>query len=287
MPELKKRNTMYLLFDIGATNTRLAVSKDLQSFQEPRIIPTDQSFDVAVKNMVATALELSKGEHILAAAGGIAGPLDKEKSKLVVAPNIPDWENKPLQKELEGAFNGPVFLENDTAIIGLGELADGAGTGSEIFSYITISTGLGGCRFVDGRIDRSAFGFEPGHHIIDADRTYMNGSNPEGHIEGFVSGAGFKKRFGKNPEEINDEQVWEEATHALGIALHNIILLWSPDTMVIGGSLTKKLEIEAIVKEVENTMVIFKELPEIKKAELGDIGGLHGAMAYLRQRIEL
>ena len=105
MPELKKRNTMYLLFDIGATNTRLAVSKDLQSFQEPRIIPTDQSFDVAVKNMVATALELSKGEHILAAAGGIAGPLDKEKSKLVVAPNIPDWENKPLQKELEGAYD--------------------------------------------------------------------------------------------------------------------------------------------------------------------------------------
>ena len=278
---------MYLLFDIGATNTRLAVSKDLQSFEEPKIIPTDQSFNTAIKNMLATAQELSGGKNILAAAGGIAGPLDKEKSKLVAAPNMPDWEDKPLQKELEAVIKGPVFLENDTAIIGLGELADGAGKGSDIFSYITLSTGLGGCRFVDGEIDKSAFGFEPGHHIIDADGTFLGGSNKDGHIEGYVSGAGFKKRFGKNPEDIENKNVWEDATHALGIALHNIILLWSPDTMVIGGSLTKKLSIEKIVKEIENVMVIFKELPTIKKAELGDIGGVHGAMAYLRQRSEL
>jgi len=61
---------MYILFDIGGTKTRIATSKDLESFSEPTIFPTPQSFEEGIEAMVKTARELSDGENIELAAVG-------------------------------------------------------------------------------------------------------------------------------------------------------------------------------------------------------------------------
>src|SRR6185436_9338463 len=58
------------------------------------------------------------------------------------------------QSELNKLFNCPVYLENDAALCGLGEASVGAGQGSKIMVYLTISTGVGGARIVGGKIDR-------------------------------------------------------------------------------------------------------------------------------------
>ncbi|MBI4160216.1 ROK family protein [Candidatus Wolfebacteria bacterium] len=277
---------MFLLFDIGGTNMRLAVSPDGKNFNEPRIVQTPRDFDDGVSFFAKIAVELSAGGRIKAAAGGIAGPLDREKTKLVNSPNLSGWIDKPLKETFQKAMNIPVYLENDAAVVGLGEAANGAGKGEEIVAYITVSTGVGGARIVDGKIDRNIFGFEPGHQIIDPDGTLCPACGGAGHLEGHVSGAALEARFKRKAHEITDAHVWEEEAKWLAYGLNNTIVYWSPSIVVLGGSMITKnpgMTIERISYHLKKTLVIFKELPRLAKAELGDVGGLHGALEILKQ----
>lgn len=269
---------MYFLFDIGGTNMRIAVSKDGKHIGEPKKIPTPQDFNEGVRQIAVIAAELSEGGKIESAAGGIAGPLNRQKTTLANSPNLPGWVGKPLAEELSRAIGAPVYVENDTALVGLGEAVAGAARGHAIAAYITVSTGVGGVRIVDGAIDRSAMGFEMGHQIIDA-----NGKT----LEDRISGSAFEKRYGKKPYEVTAADAWEEAARVLAVGLHNTMVYWSPDIIVLGGPMiigNPAIPLERAREHLRNMMRIFPVFAEIKKAELGDTGGLHGALELLRQK---
>jgi glucokinase len=114
--------------------------------------------------------------------------VDKQAKKLVKSPHLPKWVDKPLGSRLEKALGVKVLLENDAALAALGEAVFGAGRRAEIVGYLTISTGIGGARVVDGRIDKKSVGFEPGHMIIDV-------GNKVGYWEDFASGTAMEKNL--------------------------------------------------------------------------------------------
>ena len=274
---------MYILFDIGGTKTRIAGSPDLKSFTDPVIFETPEKYSDGIAKIKEVVQEISGGKKIKKIAGGIAGPVGRRKSSLIKAPNLSDWVYKPLQSDLEDCFKAKVLIENDAAMAGLGEANFGAGKGFRIVVYITVSTGCGGARIVNGEIDEYAIGFEPGHQIIDADYTYF--SDADGiYLNDIISGNGILKRTGKRPEEIEDETFWEKVTEALVYGLNNTIVHWSPDVLVLGGSIINfnKIEIQNIEGKLKRLIKIYPELPLIKKGELVDSAGLYGAMAYLR-----
>lgn len=265
---------------------RLAVSPDGKNFDEPRIVETPQDFNSGISLFAELASELSVGKKIKAAAGGIAGPLDREKAKLVNSPNLSGWINKPLKEMLQETIKTSVHLENDAAVVGLGEAVNGAGRGEEIVAYITVSTGIGGARIVDGKIDRNIFGFEPGHQIIDPTGTSCPICGSAGHLEGRVSGIALEACFKKKAHEITDPQVWDEEAKWLAYGLNNTVVHWSPSVVVLGGSMMTKnpgIPIERVSYHLKKTLVIFPEHPRLAKAELGDVGGLYGALEILRQ----
>ena len=281
---------MYLLFDIGGTKTRLATSKDAVSFNTPIIIDTPQKFEEGISAFSTAVNKLVEGEKIEKAVGAVSGPLDKEHSMLVNAPNLKGWNGKPLKKELEKILSAPVVLENDAALVGLGEAVYGAGKGHNIVAYITVSTGVGGARIVGGKIDISSMGFEPGHQIIDFNGQDCPGlgCNGKGHLEGYVSGNALQHRFGKHPAEITDEKVWEELAQWLAIGLNNSIVHWSPDIVVLGGSMMTKtpgISIERVKVHLEKVNHIFPGIPILKIAELEDVGGLYGALELAKQHV--
>ena len=280
---------MYILFDIGGSKMRIAASNDCKTLiGEPRIEKTPKDFNEGMELLSKVADELSEGAVIRAAGGGIAGPLDRSKTKLMNSPHLTDWVGKPIKEEIENRLNTKVFMANDTAIVGLGEAHDGAGAGANIVVYITVSTGVGGARIVDGRIDKRAYGFEPGHQIVDIDQTLCKECK-SGQLEDLVSGTATKHRFGKEPYEVHDELLWsEELPQWLAYGLNNTILHWSPDVVVLGGSMIvgdPAISVENTEMYLKNILKIFPNIPEVRKAKLGAVGGLHGALAFVRQNL--
>lgn len=273
---------MYLLFDIGGTKMRLAVSRDGVSLGEPVIEATPQDAAGGIRRLAEIAKELSGGEKINAVAGGLAGTLDRKHTELISGPHIPGWVGKNLLGEFSEIFGGAkIFLENDAALAGLGEATVGAGKGKEIVAYITVSTGVGGARITHGKIDASAIGFEPGFQIIDADGTMVPGRRRLGR---YISGTALRERFGKSPEKITDPKIQDELAFFLAVGLNNAIVHWSPDIVILGGSVMNIIPLERVRAYLKETIKPYKEPPPIEKATLGDGGGLTGALLYLKQK---
>ncbi len=270
---------MYLVFDIGGTKMRIATASG-NEVGEPRIIPTPSGFEEGLQQIRAIAGELAPGEIIQGIAGGIAGPLNPEKTMLVKSPHVGNWVNQPLKQKLQEMFNCPVFLENDADLGGLGEATHGAGQHHNIVAFFTISTGVGGARIVDQKIDRNSLGFEPGHQII-----VPNGNQCEcggqGHLESYVGGLYLQRIYGLKGIEITDPKTWDQIAHFLALGLTNSVVHWSPDIIVLGGSVSNSLPIETVQNYLQEYLTIFPKGPQVVKGTLGDKAGLYGGLALL------
>ena len=275
---------MYFIFDIGGTKIRAAYSRDGQTFGVPRVIATPPGAATGVVEIATLARELSAGGVIRRAAGGVASPFGERGEILAHPPHLPGWAGVALRRDLERALGAPVAIENDAALAGLGEAHAGAGKGARIIAYLTVSTGVGGTRIVDGALDRAAFGFEPGHQIIDL--VGAGSGTRAGTLEDFISGTAVERRFGTPPANIVNPAVWDELARYLAYGLHNTIVHWSPEAVVLGGSMMlgkNGIKVEKVREHLSRVSTIFPKLPEIRQATLGDFGGLHGALALLRQ----
>jgi predicted NBD/HSP70 family sugar kinase len=275
---------MYLIFDIGGTKTRIASTNDLQTLEAVERFDTPRTYREGLNAMLQAAEKLTQGKRVVGAAGGIRGPLNHEKTGIVSENTLTDWVGRNLVRDLGEKLGCPVTLENDAALVGLGEVTFGAGQGCEIVAYHTVSTGVGGARFVHGRLDVVSTGFEPGHQILDLDRTILGGAeNPT--LEALVSGAALEKRRGVKPYEIpQTDHVWDELARYLAYGLKNTIVYWSPDRIILGGSMIvgdPNIPVERIVFHTKKLVEGFVPCPPIVAATLKDEGGLYGAMALL------
>ncbi len=265
---------------------RLGSSRDGETLDKAVVVKTPTSYEEGIAELKKNASALSEGEAIDALAGGLAGAFSQKKLSLVSGPNLKDWVGRPICSELETFFNAPAYVENDAALAGLGEALRGAGRGFEIVAYITVSTGIGGVRIVQGRIDAKSIGFEPGHQIIDADRTMI--PDADGILWGdYISGRGLAKRTGHDPKEFKESAFWDGLAKILAYGLNNVCVFWSPDVIVLGGSMITgdpAIPVEKTREYLRSITKVYPELPVIKISELGDSCGLHGALEYLRTK---
>lgn len=277
---------MFILFDIGGTKMRVALSSDGKTFEQPIITKTPKNFNKGIEKLKKTIDKLRQEKKIKAIVGGIPGNLNQAKTQLSASPNLPLWEKKPFSKKLEQAFNAQVILENDAAVIGLGEACMGAGVDKNIVAYLTIGTGVGGARVVNGKLDETTFGQEPGHQIINF-RAPFNcvKCGATGDLESYIGGSSIKRRFGEKVENIKDKSVWQSINRQLAYGIHNTIVFWSPDIIILGGGMmnSENIDLKTINTQLKKTLKILPRLPLIKKAQLGDLGGLHGALHLIKQ----
>lgn len=278
----------YVLFDIGGTKTRVAVSTDLETYSEPLKFNTSPQFADGIRAIKEAIHTLVPEGKITALAGGMRGVLNREKTRMVQDPGnaLTDWAGRPIVDELRDEFHAPVYLENDSATVGLGEAVYGAGKGYNIVAYHTVSTGVGGARIVQGVVDVTRAGFEPGHQILDIDRSILGATTPHT-LENLVSGSALEKRRGVKPYEIlQDDPVWDQLASYLGKGLNNTITYWSPDVIVLGGSMIvgdPRIFLEDIVRHTKEALGAHLTCPPIVDAVLKDEGGLYGAMAIHKQ----
>lgn len=292
---------MYIVADIGGTKTRIAGSRDLASFYEPVIIPTEREYEKAIITIEEIAKKIAGEEKIEAMAVGLRGRLSRDKRSLFSDAILSDWSGHSVASDLEGKLGTKVYMENDTAMVGLGESTYGAGKGAPIVAYITVSTGVGGARIVDGKIDRAAIGFEIGHQYISVDeRLVTRHASFEGLSEGvrkiletcqelekLVSGSAVERLYGTPAVAIpEDSPLWSDLADLLTFGIYNTILHWSPDKVVLGGSMFNRIgiHVDRVNDDMQKLLTGFlPEIPVLAHSELGDLGGLWGGLARIKQ----
>lgn len=263
---------VYIAIDIGGTKMRVAAATET-GVEEVRRIPTPKQAKDAVPALLSLIREVAGERTIRAIAGGMPGVIFD--GAIIWEPkHLVGWQDLRLADELAAAFSVPVRFMNDVAVVGLGEAREGAGEGSHICAYITVSTGVNGARFVDGVVDPTTYGFEIGCQLV-------NGQP----IESLISGLAISQKFGIEPKELESLDERNKLADILAIGLYNAVLYWSPDTIVVGGSMIvgmNPIPLARAEEELRKFVVMFPA-PAVKMAALGDEGGIRGAAILARQ----
>lgn len=313
--------------DLGGTNLRGVIfDKEQGKVIVHAQIPTraEEGPPAVIRRMISLLQELiSQSPMPIAAIGiGVPGLYDPRTRTTRFLPNLPTaWRDVPLGPEIEHAVGHPTFLINDARAFTLGEAMWGAGRGASIVVGITLGTGIGGGVVIEGRllfgIDGTAG--EVGHQIIHPYGPPC-GCGSRGCLEAHASGpaiaaAGMKAvRQGRTtqirnlvggdlnaitPEvivraaEAGDpvaREILEEAGFYLGIGVANLITLFSPEVVVIGGGVAKAGEwllgpIRRVV--TERCRVTPLERVRILPAALGGLSGAIGAALWAGQQVSL
>jgi len=311
--------------DLGATNVRVALG-DLEHGivrmikERTASSGTSETLLNQLIEMVkeAASKELSRIEAI---GIGSIGPLDIKRGILVKAANA-KFRNVPIVERLSKEFKVPVYMFNDCTVAALGEKVFGAAKNFSNFVYVGIGTGIGGGVFVDGRLllGKDGNAAEIGHMTIDLGDGLQCGCGGKGHWEAYCSGMGipsFVKSWitsGKienleSPiidmamkDEITSKHLFEYAKMGDELALKiveeigrinaicfaNLINLFDPELITIGGSIALKNPdlILAPIKRYVGRYVI-NRIPEIMLTPLGEDIVLYGAIALASRRITL
>ncbi len=172
---------------------------------------------------------------------GIAlpGPVDISRGVSVECPNLKDWIDIDIRKLLEQRFGCFVFAENDARAAAAGEAAFGAGRTFRNFLYISISTAIGCGIFINGELYRGADGAagELSHIMLSDDISLYEAA----------SGKALQDLFSIPAEKL--QQLYEQGNPAavaafnhlvknLGLGIANVVTLFNPEAVVIGGGVS-------------------------------------------------
>lgn len=265
-----------------------------------------------IEQLIAEVRGNTPDEALLGVGVGSPGPVDGRTGVIYEAPNLQGWINVPLKAMLMQRTGLDVEVGNDANVAALGEWIFGSGRGTQHFVYITISTGIGGGVIVDGALmlGRKGIAGEVGHAVLLAGGPRCSCGN-YGCWESVASGTALASRAsealvageesmlrelrGSEPvtaaevasaAEAGDPlalRLMESEGRYIGIGIVNLMHLFSPERVSIGGGVMKsaKLLFPAIHQVIEATAMqpyrdIVVDLPT-----LGDHVGMLGAAALI------
>jgi glucokinase len=240
---------------------------------------------------------------------GSTGPVYPLTGEIGDVNFFPQWKGKNPVKDLAERFNVKVAMENDADAAALAEAGWGAGQHKNRLVYVTVGTGIGTGLIFDGQLYRGVDQSHPeiGHHIIDP-------SGPpclcgfRGCWESLAAGpalvawldseapAGYAYRGQLSAKRIcelaveGDElarRAVERETYYLGLGLANLVTLFAPDAIVLGGSVMKSanLFLAGIRKIIrESCRFVPFERTELALASLGEDANLIGAARVWHHR---
>lgn len=262
-----------IVVDCGATNLRVGLSTDGHQVKRFFKYPTPTTWPRTLTMLRQSISDLAVPGRIRRVIVGLPALLDPKHETVLGIPSRRSWIGRPIRRDLEHLFRAPVRLENDAALGALGEALAGAGRGYHVVAYIAVGTGIGGACVVNGRLGTVRFGYEPGHHLLDAGQTF----------ETLVGGRALQRRFGTDWKKVTAAD-WKWVARQLAVGLVNVVDFWSPDIIVLGGSvaLKGKIPLRYLRRQVAKRLVVIPRSPRIVKAKLGDQAGLYGALTLLR-----
>jgi glucokinase len=273
---------------------------------------SDRILSAVDKAIAQAKLKTSELIGIGVAAAGI---LDTNRGIVTTSPNLPNWRNVPLRDILADKLGVATYIVNDASAAALGEHRFGAGMGFNNMLYLTVSTGIGGGIIIDGELYSGADGCagEVGHMTVEADGPRCHCGN-FGCLEALASGWAVAKAAIKRINNGEKSSIVElvdgrlenitaetvavaarrgdqlaadivaEAAKYLGIGLANLVNIFNPELIVIGGGLSKMGDMllsPAWKVLKERAFQLPADTVRVVRARLGSNAGIIGAAAYV------
>lgn len=312
--------------DIGGTKILAVVAGSNGKLLARKHIPTQAASgpEVGIKRIILAIKQVLQQANIpsidrLRGIGiAIAGLVDTPHGILVTSPHLPGWRDVPLKEQIETALGVKTFIINDAKAAALGEYRYGAGKGIRNQIYMTVSTGIGGGIITDGALYTGTGGSagEIGHMVIDVNGPRCDCGN-NGCLESLASGTSVARdmsdRLKKGaPSIVRDmvsghlqyitaeivskaadqgDSVASEVIHQagiyLGVGLANLVNIFNPELIIIGGGFAKvgnRLLDPAMSEMKRRAFAWPASQVRLLAAKLGDNSGVTGAVAYVLQQ---
>ncbi len=261
--EMQAEHVVVILTDFTARilwQRQVDIEKGLP--QDEVLALTDDLIAAAVRAGQANQLKL------LGIGLGVSGLVDAEHGVLMFAPNL-SWRNIDFRERWQERFGVPLYIENDGSAAALGEYYFGVAKGCENFIYLGTGVGLAGGLMLNGQPYRGAGGFagELGHIIVESGGELCSCgrrgcwetliSTPavmRGIVHALENGApslipqlvgGDYSRLtmqlvvsaANQGDRLAQDTLSDVALH-LGTGIANLINIFNPEMIVLGGSLT-------------------------------------------------
>jgi len=317
---LSQRSNLILALDLGGTHFRLALADENGKVLKHHVGLTNaedgpEQGISRIKDAIRGMLSGTSPDAVRGMGVAAAGLIDRDAGMLLTSPNMLSWYKTPLKELFEQELELPVWVGNDANLAALGEHMFGAGRDSDDLIYITVSTGIGGGVVSGGRLltGYKGFAIEPGHMTIDINGPRCNCGNV-GCLEVMASGTAIArmavdKLSGGEKSAITGlvdgdldrvtaevvagaaktgdvlaKEVMHTAATNLGVGVVNLVHLFNPELVIIGGGVSKAGD---LIFEPVRRVVAERIMPDIEvrilPAYLGDDSGLLGAVALVLQ----
>lgn len=324
MPEPTKQDLLVGV-DLGGTKILAGVfTPQLKLLQSTKLsTKSERGFDAVVDRIARCVRDcVDEADLSIKQVRGIGigapGAIDPDTGEVIFAPNL-QWKGAPLKKALEKALDLPVFVENDCNICTLGVYEAELKSKPRNVVGIFLGTGVGGGLILEGKLyggfNRTAG--EVGHMVLqvggpkcgcgnngcfealasrtaifreiqravkDGGRTVLTDMLGDG-LNDLKSGD-LRKALRKGDKLV--ENVIESAAEYTGIAVANLINIFNPEVVIVGGGVIDALEDEMMSIIVETAMDYAMTGTtrgiEIVATKLGDFAGITGGAVLARQR---
>lgn len=243
---------------------------------------------------------------------GIAVPGTVKNNKIVKCVNL-GIENyniaERLKSRLQDKYNPHdliIQLKNDAKCAAIAEKEYGCLSKYDDAIFLTLGTGIGGALIHDGKLfePKVASGFEFGHMIIHCNSDKICKCGKKGCFELYASMNAFKNNLKQRLDlseyttskqlydiikydkvlkrnEIKIQECINEFIKNLAIGISNLINIFEPEVIGIGGSFTyfEEFILDDLIKYIKNQNLLFNPRDDIiiKSAILGNDAGIIGA----------
>ena len=210
----------------------------------------------------------------------VAARISKDGHSVCVAPNLPEYVDRPFAEDLVERLKIPVRLAHDTVCGLLAEKQFGILHQIDRCAYLTVSTGTGAAIYLGKASTMLISSIEIGHQILDGNSMKCL-CGQVGCLETFTGGRQIELRYGCPVAKITDDAFWETYSDKLAIGLVNLAQLTRIDVVALSGAIVlKKQFLLPLLQQKVNTTLKGSTL-ELKKAELGENAPIVGAAALL------
>ncbi len=295
---------MKIGIDLGGSHITIGVIDDKHSIietEEKRLMKKDkENIKSTIEEFIVEEVnKITKKYKITNIGIAIPGTIKNE----IIAKSVNlGVENYNILDNLKKKINLPITIRNDAKCAAIAESKYGALEKYKRSIFLTLGTGIGGAIIINGQLlDTGKLpGCEFGHMIIQKDGIKCNcGKN--GCFEKYASMKALKdnlrKKLGldektsgqellniiiKNPEDKKINETIDEFIEYLSIGISNLINIFEPEAVGIGGSFVHFSDIllEKLKTNIQNKNYLFNKREEliIVPANLGNYAGIIGSV---------